>query len=395
MSFTDPGATLSIKNLVEVFQLLYSAKAKWYYIGLVLGLEPHELDSIRGEDEDCLRRVLNVYLQKTETLKPTWQSLLDALRSKIVGQEHVAQEIEKYLKSKMKSTRQEESKMETVDSTRPEESKMEAVDGTRPEEFKESTAIKESTTQEREMPRAHEVRRTTDNGHGVNTAAQDAESQAQEILKSKMEIVDSTYQEESKMETVDSTRPEESKMETVDSTRPEESKMETVDSTRPEESKESTATEESATQEREIPRAHEVRRTIDNGHGLNTAAQGLKGPKEESTYQEESKESTATEQSTTHERELPRARRNSDNGNGVTTAAQGLEGPNTHRREGRQLGDRLVAICCSTRLRRCLGAVLMVVLLAFVTFQPTVDQPQEEDIAGMFEVVVLAVVVNG
>ncbi len=108
MSFTDPGDILSSQNLVEVLQLLYSARTKWYNIGLVLGLNPHDLNSIRGEDDECLRRVLEMWLQMSESLQPTWQSLLEALRSEIVRHEHTAQEIEKYLKSQM----------ETIDSTR-------------------------------------------------------------------------------------------------------------------------------------------------------------------------------------------------------------------------------------------------------------------------------------
>ncbi len=179
VSLSTPGDVLSIDNLTEVFECTYGARAEWYNIGLKLGVHPNDLKSIRGDDDKCLRRVLEIWLQMHVTLKPTWQSLPEALRSKIVSREDVAQEVEKYLKSKM----------ETVDSTRPEESK-------------ESTATEESATQEQEIPRAHEVRRTIDNGHGLNTAAQHAEGQAQEILESKIEIVDSTYQEESKEGTV-------------------------------------------------------------------------------------------------------------------------------------------------------------------------------------------------
>ncbi len=124
-----------------MFECVHSAKAEWYNIGLKLGLKPHDLDSIRGEDDECLRRVLKMWLQKSETLQPTWRSLLKALRSEIVGREDVAQDIEKYLKSKM----------ETMDSTRQEESK-------------EGSATEESTTHER--TRAPQV------GHGVSTAVQ-------------------------------------------------------------------------------------------------------------------------------------------------------------------------------------------------------------------------------
>ncbi len=116
--FADPGDALSIKNLVEVLEHAYSARARWKNIGLVLGLDPDDVESIHGlDDGECLKEALGKWLRNSETLKPTWQSLLEALRSKIVGHEHAAQEIEKYLKSKkeiMDSTHQEEPKEGTV-----------------------------------------------------------------------------------------------------------------------------------------------------------------------------------------------------------------------------------------------------------------------------------------
>ncbi len=87
---------LSEKDLIVVLKAAYSARTKWYNIGLELGVQSDTLDSIRDRFDDpidCLREVLRPWL-KGISPRATWRCLVDALRSCIIGEEKLASELE-------------------------------------------------------------------------------------------------------------------------------------------------------------------------------------------------------------------------------------------------------------------------------------------------------------
>ena len=86
---------LSINDLGMVWETVYEARTKAYEIGLILKVAVDTLDSIdkRYDDpSDKLREVLKTWLRTAS--KPTWQDILDALRSRVVGQLKLASDIE-------------------------------------------------------------------------------------------------------------------------------------------------------------------------------------------------------------------------------------------------------------------------------------------------------------
>ena len=94
---------LRINDLGEVYEAVYEARSQAYDIGLQLKVAVDTLDSIdrRYDDHsDKLREVLKTWLRTAP--KPTWQDLLDALRSRVVGQPRLASDIE--AKHELRST---------------------------------------------------------------------------------------------------------------------------------------------------------------------------------------------------------------------------------------------------------------------------------------------------
>ena len=65
--------------------------AQWYYLGLNLKVRVGRLNSIRAEfntPEDSLREMLNAWLTTGDN--PSWRTLIDALRSRMVGASQLA-----------------------------------------------------------------------------------------------------------------------------------------------------------------------------------------------------------------------------------------------------------------------------------------------------------------
>ncbi len=74
---------------------VYGAKTKWRSMGTEFGLSEDDLDSIEHDvasAEDRLSRMLTVWLRRP-SLCPTWENLVNALRSKLVRQEDVAKDV--------------------------------------------------------------------------------------------------------------------------------------------------------------------------------------------------------------------------------------------------------------------------------------------------------------
>ena len=87
---------LSPDGLITVLEELHEACTKWYYIGLTLKVPASTLDGIEAQSNDqkkCLLRVIQHWL-KTVDPKPTWQALVDALRSRLVEEHPLASSIE-------------------------------------------------------------------------------------------------------------------------------------------------------------------------------------------------------------------------------------------------------------------------------------------------------------
>ena len=86
---------LSINDLGAVWEAAFESRTKSYDIGLILKVPVDTLDSIAAQFDaprEKLREILKVWL-KTAT-KPTWQAVVDALRSPIVGESSLATNIE-------------------------------------------------------------------------------------------------------------------------------------------------------------------------------------------------------------------------------------------------------------------------------------------------------------
>ncbi len=69
--------------------------SEWENIGLELRLSPGTLDAIKGPykgHKDCMRDMLKEWLNTSAD--PSWQSIIQALRSPIVGKEPLANHLE-------------------------------------------------------------------------------------------------------------------------------------------------------------------------------------------------------------------------------------------------------------------------------------------------------------
>ena len=86
------GQQLGEKDLLNVMEELADVRAKWYNIGLGLGLSAGTLDAINTEHRnttDCLREALKEWL-KSFIPHTTWSKVVQALRCKIVGEAGLA-----------------------------------------------------------------------------------------------------------------------------------------------------------------------------------------------------------------------------------------------------------------------------------------------------------------
>ena len=87
---------LNICDLYKVQDAVWPARAKWYNIGLRLGILAGTLDAIaaahlRNPDE-CLTDTIKEWLKNDEP-QPTWKALADALRSPAVGYADLANDL--------------------------------------------------------------------------------------------------------------------------------------------------------------------------------------------------------------------------------------------------------------------------------------------------------------
>ena len=81
-------------------QVASKALNKWEVIGLQLGIEPHQLNSIKtvnlGDPMKCFVDVFSLWQNKAE--QPfTWATIIEALKAPMVEEVRLAQDIEMWL----------------------------------------------------------------------------------------------------------------------------------------------------------------------------------------------------------------------------------------------------------------------------------------------------------
>ena len=72
---------------------LYDVRTKWYMIGLGLRLRPPDLEAMSGSPLECLQSSVSKWLKGVDP-PHTWQAIVAVLRSKVVGEEGIAKELE-------------------------------------------------------------------------------------------------------------------------------------------------------------------------------------------------------------------------------------------------------------------------------------------------------------
>jgi len=88
---------LSEDDLAAVQKKIFAVRTEWYNLGLELGQRPSTLDSIAvqysSDPSQCFRQVLKVWLKGVDP-SPTWQAMVNALKSPTVAQPQVAEQIQ-------------------------------------------------------------------------------------------------------------------------------------------------------------------------------------------------------------------------------------------------------------------------------------------------------------
>ena len=83
-------------NLSTVRNEIHDSRTKWFDIGIELKVDVSTLKSIESmysNAKDCLREVITEWL-KAVSPKPTWRSLVDALRRPVVDESKLAAVLE-------------------------------------------------------------------------------------------------------------------------------------------------------------------------------------------------------------------------------------------------------------------------------------------------------------
>ena len=86
---------LTEHHLRYLLEDTFDAQIKWYYIGLCLDLPPPRLDAMREDMNTSHERYTEVIKQWLKTGEATMRKLIDALGSKIVGENRLASHLRK------------------------------------------------------------------------------------------------------------------------------------------------------------------------------------------------------------------------------------------------------------------------------------------------------------
>ena len=88
---------MGVDDLGDVLEEILCSSTKCYRIGLRLKVPVAKLDGIRKEfsdQEECLCEMLKEWLKSTAGTKPSWEVLVEALRSQTVGETRLADQLE-------------------------------------------------------------------------------------------------------------------------------------------------------------------------------------------------------------------------------------------------------------------------------------------------------------
>jgi hypothetical protein len=87
---------LTTTDLSIIQNATWDARSKWCNIGLGLGIPVATLEAIcssnQGDCERCYTKMLTEWLRRASP-KPTWTALAEALRSRSVSMEHLAEQL--------------------------------------------------------------------------------------------------------------------------------------------------------------------------------------------------------------------------------------------------------------------------------------------------------------
>ena len=76
---------------------LHEVRAKWYHLGVQLNMRPSDLDPIQiqclNNPDDCLLKLLSVWLTRTDPSPPSWERVADALSSPAIDRPTLAERI--------------------------------------------------------------------------------------------------------------------------------------------------------------------------------------------------------------------------------------------------------------------------------------------------------------
>ena len=85
-------------DLASVLTAVWEGRAKWYYIGLELGLTTGTLNAIQKDNPHdtgmCFTNTLETWLRQSE--HPSWSDLAKSLRSPPMGLGQLAEELLNY-----------------------------------------------------------------------------------------------------------------------------------------------------------------------------------------------------------------------------------------------------------------------------------------------------------
>lgn len=85
---------LTLTRLRSVKNRIWEARSKWKDIGIELKLEVTDLDAINGSDTGaCFEEMLIMWLKQNKS-RPTWLRMIKALKSRPVGFQELAEQIE-------------------------------------------------------------------------------------------------------------------------------------------------------------------------------------------------------------------------------------------------------------------------------------------------------------
>ena len=77
-----------------ILPFLTNISSKWDSLAIALGARNEDLVKIQGESENCLQKVISLWLSGKCRSEPTLESLLSALRSPTMSEVNVAMCIE-------------------------------------------------------------------------------------------------------------------------------------------------------------------------------------------------------------------------------------------------------------------------------------------------------------